>query len=291
MAQQFSAVGKPLPFKGGKGKVSGAASYLDDLELPGMLHAKILRSTQSHARILSIDTSRAEALPGVMAVLTAEDCPHTKFGLDVADTEVLAREKVRYVGEEVAAVAAVDHRTAQKALELIKVEYEPLTAVFDPAEALEPGAPLLHGDKPGNLAKAYDIERGDYDEVLASCDRVFTKEFSTNRVLPCYLEPFGVIASWLQDGRLEIHTGLQAIFQARAEIAKALEMDASQVVVKSPTIGGAFGGKIWIRNFHPIAALLAKKAKRPVKYVMTREEEFLASRPRSRPASRSRWAF
>ena len=280
MAQKFSAVGKPLPFKGGAGKVSGASGYLDDLELPGMLHAKILRSPHAHARILGMDTAKAEALPGVMAVLTAEDCPHTKFGLDVPDTEVLAREKVRYVGEEVAAVAALDPRTAQKALELIEVEYEVLPAVFDPAEALEPGAPLLHDDKPGNLAKSYDIERGDYDKVLASCDRVFTKKFSTSRVLPSYLEPFGVIASWLQDGRLEIHTGIQAIFQARAEIAKALEMDASQVVVKSPTIGGAFGGKIWIRNFHPIAALLAKKAKRPVKYVMTREEEFLASRPR-----------
>ena len=280
MNQEFSAVGKPLPFKGGTGKVSGASSYLDDLELPGMLHAGILRSPHAHARILGIDTSKAEALPGVFAVITAEDCPHTKFGLDVPDTEVLAREKVRYVGEEVAAVAAVDRRTAARALGLIEVKYEELPAVFDTVEALKPDAPLLHDDKPGNLAKTYDLERGDFDAVLASCDQVFTKEFSTSRVLPSYLELFGVIASWLQDGRLEIHTGLQAIFQARAEIAKALEMDASQVVVKSPTIGGAFGGKIWIRNFHPIAALLAKKAKRPVKYVMSREEEFLASRPR-----------
>ena len=192
----------------------------------------------------------------------------------------LARDKVRYVGEEVAAVAAETGRIAQKALELIEVKYEELPPVFDPAQAVAQGAPLLHEDKPGNIAKAYNIERGDVEAARAACDHVFTEEFSTSRVLPCYLEPFGVIADWEPDGRLTIYTGIQAIFQARAEIAKALDLDPSRIVVKAPTIGGAFGGKIWIRCFHPIAALLAQKARRPVKYVMTREEEFLASRPR-----------
>ncbi|MGD9124273.1 MAG: xanthine dehydrogenase family protein molybdopterin-binding subunit [Desulfarculaceae bacterium] len=280
MDQEHNLIGRPLPFKGSMGKVSGRAQYLDDLEVPGMLQAKILRSPHAHARILKIDTSKAEALPGVMAVLTAADCPRTRFGLDVADTEILAREKVRYAGEEVAAVAAKDRGTAARALDLIQVDYEPLPSVFDPAEALAEGAPLVHEDKPGNLAKSYDIERGDFDKVLASCDQVFEEEFSTSRVLPCYLEPFGLIAYWQADGRLVIHTGVQAIFQARAELAKALALDPSQVVVKAPAIGGAFGGKIWIRNFHPIVALLAKKAGRPVKYIMTREEEFVASRPR-----------
>ena len=280
MHQPKNSVGHPVRFKGGVGKVTGQAGYLDDLELPGMLQAKILRSPHAHALIKSIDVSLADALPGVEAVLTSGDCPDTRFGLDVADSTILARNKVRYAGEEVAAVAATDAKTAQRALDLIKVEYEPLEAVFEVRESLAEGAPLIHEDKPGNLAKAYDIERGDFDEVLASCDRVFEHEFYTSRVLPSYLEPFGVIAAWQPDGRLEIHTGIQAIFQARAEIAKALGIDPSDVVVKSPSIGGAFGGKIWIRNFHPIAALLAKKARRPVKYVMTRHEEFLASRPR-----------
>jgi CO/xanthine dehydrogenase Mo-binding subunit len=230
--------------------------------------------------IKSIDTSEAQALPGVKAVLTDTDCPDTRFGLDVPDTRILAHGKVRYAGEEVAAVAAEDARTAERALRLIKVEYEPLEAIFDAQQSLVEGAPLIHEDKPGNIAKSYDIERGEFDAVLASCDRVFEDEFCTSRVLPSYLEPFGVIADWQPDGRLVIHTGIQAIFQARAEIAKALDMEPSDVVVKAPTIGGAFGGKIWIRNFHPIAALLAKQAKRPVKYVMSREEEFLASRPR-----------
>ena len=280
MNNQPQSIGQPVPFKGGRGKVSGQARYLDDLELPGMLQAKILRSPHAHARIRKIDVTRARSLPGVKAVLTSADCPATRFGLDVADSTILAQEKVRYTGEEVAAVAAEEDRIAEEALKLIRVEYEPLPAVFDPQEALHDGAPLIHDDRPGNLAKRYDIQRGDFEAVLAQCDQVFEDEFSTSRVLPCYLELFGVIASWLPDGRLEVQTGVQAIFQARAELARALNMSPSDVVIKSPTIGGAFGGKIWIRNFHPIAALLAKQARRPVKYVMTREEEFLASRPR-----------
>ena len=280
MTGSHDAIGQSVPFKGGRGKVTGRAKYLDDLELPGMLHAKILRSPHAHARILNIDTSKAEALPGVRAVLTAADCPDTRFGLDVPDTTILPREKVRYAGEEVAAVAAETAAIARKALELIQVQYEPLPALFDPQQALEIGAMLIHAEKPGNVAKAYEIERGDFEKTLAACDHVFQEEFTTHRVLPCYLEPFGVMAQWLPDGRLEISTGLQAVFQGRTEIAKALDMNPSDIVIKAPTIGGAFGGKIWIRNFHPIAALLARKTLRPVKYVMTREEEFLASRPR-----------
>lgn len=280
MNTQHRTIGKPVPFKGGRGKVTGRARYLDDLELPGMLQAKILRSPHAHARIIKIDVSEARALPGVKAVLTSTDCPDIRFGLDVADTFILARDKVRYAGEEVAAVAAENARIAEEALKLIRVEYEPLPAIFDPEESLQDGAPLIHDDKPGNLAKSYDIQRHEFDQVLSECDQVFEEEFSTSRVLPNYMEPFGVIAAWQPDGRLEIHTGLQAIFQARAELAKSLNLSPSDVVIVSPTIGGAFGGKIWIRNFHPIAALLAKQARRPVKYVMTREEEFLASRPR-----------
>ena len=280
MTQKRYVIGKSVPFKGGPGKVTGQAKYLDDLEMPGMLHAKILRSPHAHARILGIDTAKAEALPGVKAVLTAADCPDTRFGLDVADTTILPREKVRYAGEEVAAVAAETPTIAQRALELIRIQYDPLPALFDPEKSLREGAVLIHADKPGNLAKTYEIERGDFAKTLAACDHVFEEEFATHRVLPCYLEPFGVMAQWLPDTRLEVYTGLQAIFQGRAELAKALDMDPSDIVVKAPTIGGAFGGKIWIRNFHPIIALLAKKARRPVKYIMTREEEFLASRPR-----------
>jgi CO/xanthine dehydrogenase Mo-binding subunit len=216
----------------------------------------------------------------VSFVLTTEDCPDTRFGLDVPDTLILARDKVRYVGEEVAAVAADTPEQAQEAVERIRIRYDPLPEVFDPVDAVKEEAVLVHEDKPGNVAKSYDILRGDLEGDLASCDHVFEEVFNTSRVLPCYMEPFGVIAQWEPDGRLTVYTGVQAIFQARAELAKALGMEASEINVKLPTVGGAFGGKIWIRNFHPITALLAKKARRPVKYVMTREEEFIASRPR-----------
>ncbi|MBW1713215.1 MAG: molybdopterin-dependent oxidoreductase, partial [Deltaproteobacteria bacterium] len=234
MERDYEAIGRSVRFIGGPSKVTGQAKYLDDLELPGMLHAKILRSPHAHALIVSIDPSRALAQPGVKAVLTAADCPDTRFGLDVADATILARGKVRYAGEEVAAVAAETPRQAAQALNLIEVEYQPLPAVFDPVESVAQGAPLIHEDKPGNLAKTYRIERGDFETDLASCDHVFEEEFTTSRVLPCYLEPFGVIADWEPDGRLTIYSGLQAMFQGRAEIARALDLDPSQITVKTP---------------------------------------------------------
>jgi CO/xanthine dehydrogenase Mo-binding subunit len=280
MGDKQSSVGKSIPFIGGVGKVTGKSQYLDDLEFSGMLYAKILRSVHPHAKILKIDTSRAEVLPGVRAVLTSDDCPNTRFGLDLPDTTILPEEKVRYVGEEVAAVAADTEKIAEHALELIHVEYEPLPAFFDTREKIGTDAILIHEDKPENIARVYQFERNDFQAAIEKCDHVFEEEFSTSRVTACYMEPFGVIASWSPDNRLSIETGTQAIFQTRAELAKALDMPTSMVTVNSPTIGGAFGAKIWLRNFQPIAALLAKKAGRPVKYVMTRKEEFLASRPR-----------
>ena len=275
MDSNNSLIGQGVPLVGGADKVTGRAQYLDDMEMPGMLYAKILRSPHAHARIVNIDTSRAQNLRGVESILTAADCPKYPFGLTVADAHILAERKVRYLGEEVAAVAATSSEIALEALKLIQVEYKPLPAVFDTEEAITKDAPFIHGDKPGNIAESYFIERGDPDADFASCDHVFEEEFSTSRVTPCYMEPFGVIANWEPDGRLTIWTGIQAAFQARAEIARALGMNPSDITVKVPTIGGAFGGKIWIRNFHPIIALLSKKTGRPVKFILTRSEEFI----------------
>jgi CO/xanthine dehydrogenase Mo-binding subunit len=280
MREEHAVVGKPVRFVGASDKVTGRAQYLDDIDLPGMLHAKILRSPHAHARIIRIDTTKAVAFPGVKAVITAADCPDLPFGLDVPDARIFAKTKVRYAGDEVAAVAAESPKIAREALKLIDVQYELLPAFFSPEEALQKGAALVHEDKPGNLAKTYLIERGDVDKDFASCDYVFEEEFFSSRVTPCYLEPFGAIARWEPDGRLTVWTGIQGAFQARAEIARALGMSPSEITVKVPTIGGAFGGKIWIRNFHPITALLAKKSKRPVKFVLSRPEEFIASRHR-----------
>ena len=284
-------IGHKQSFIDAKEKVTGKAKYVDDLTFPGMLHAKILRSPHPHARIVSIDTSKAAALPGVHAVITAADCPPNKFGLDVADVNILAVDKVRYVGDEVAAVAAETEEIAEEAIRLIDVQYELLPVVDDVIKAMEPGSPLVHDDKPGNIAKEYHFQRGDVEADFAACDYVFEQDFSTHRVSGLPMEPMGAIANWETNGRLTVYTCIQAAFQARNEIAKALGIGVSQIEVKVPFVGGGFGAKIWIRNFHPIIAILAQKTGRYVKYVLSREEDLLTSRPRVAPKIHLKMGF
>lgn len=276
-------IGNKQSFIDAKEKVTGKAKYLDDIVLPNMLHCKILRSPHPHAKIINIDTTLAEKLEGVKAVITQKDCPNNKFGLEIADVTMLANEKVRYVGDEVAAVAAETVEIAEEAIKLIKVEYEILPVVDDVIKAMELGSTLVHEENSSNIAKEYHFSEGDIEEDFANCDYIFEDEFSTHRVQGLYMEPFGAIANWEDNGRLTICSGLQSVFQARSEIAKALGIETSQVIVKAPFIGGAFGAKIWIRNFHPIVAVLAKITHRPVKIVLTREEELITTRPRVAP--------
>lgn len=285
---KYKNLGIRQAFVDAKEKVTGAAKYLDDMEFPRLLIGKILRSPHPHARIVCIDTSDAEALPGVKAVITAKDTPGCKFGMEIPDVDVLAVDKVRYVGDEVAAVAAETEEIAEEALKLIHVEYELLPVVDDPVKAMEQDAPLVHEELKSNVVKEYHIKRGDVEADFASCDYVFEHEFSTHRVSGLYLEPFGAVAWWEENGRLTMWTGLQAMFQGRNELARALNIDPSRITMKSPYIGGAFGAKIWLRNFHPIVAILAQKTGRPVKIVLTREEEQLTTRPRVAPRMKVR---
>ncbi len=277
---EHNAVGRPVAFVDAVEKVMGKADYVDDLSLPRMLYGKILRSPLAHARIKRIDTTRAARLPGVKAVITHLDASDHKLGPDIQDANVLAVDRVRYVGDEVAAVAAVSAEVAREALDLIAVEYEPLPVVADMTAALAEGAPLLHLDRPGNIARRYRIDRGDVDADFSCADEILEDEFETSLVQACYMEPMGCIAEWDARGRLTIWTSIQSAFQARRMIAWALDIPESAVVVKVPYIGGGFGGKTWIRNLHPITALLAKKAGRPVKVTLTRSEEFLTMHPR-----------
>ncbi len=276
-------IGNKQSFIDSKEKVTGKAKYLDDIVIHGMLYCKILRSPHPHAKILKIDTTLAENLEGVKAVITGKNCPNNKFGLEIADVTMLATDKVRYVGDEVAAVAAVTEEIAKEAVKLIKVEYELLPVVDDVFKAMESDSPLVHDGCKNNIAKEYHFSRGNIEEDFAECDYVFEDEFSTHRVQGLYMEPFGAIAKWEDNGRLTIYSGLQSIFQGRNEIAKALGIEPSKITVKAPFIGGAFGAKIWIRNFHPIVAVLAKITQNPVKIVLTREEEMLTTRPRVAP--------
>ena len=276
-------IGNKQSFIDSKEKVTGKAKYLDDIVMPNMLYCKILRSPHPHAKILNIDTTLAEKLEGVKAVITEKDCPNNKFGLEIADVTMLAIDKVRYVGDEVAAVAAITEEIAEEATKLIKVEYEILPVVDDVIKAMESSSPLVHEEFKNNIAKEYHFSRGNIEEDFANCDYVFEDEFSTHRVQGLYMEPFGAIANWEDNGRLTIYSGLQSVFQGRNEIAKALGIEPSKITVKAPFIGGGFGAKIWIRNFHPVVAVLAKITQRPVKIVLTREEEMLTTRPRVAP--------
>lgn len=180
-------------------------------------------------------------------------------------------------------MAADSEEIAEEAIKLIDVKYELLNVVDDVEKAMLPESALVHENIKNNIVKEYHISRDNVDEDFSRCDYVFESEFSTHRVSGCYMEPFGAVAKLEENGRLTIWTGLQSLFQGRNEIAKALGIEPSRITVKSPFIGGGFGAKIWIRNFHPIVAVLAQKTNAPVKYVLTREEEMLTTRPRVAP--------
>ncbi len=261
-------------------KVAGKAVYGIDLILPGMLYGKILRSPHPHARIKSIDTSAAESISGVRTVITAENFSCKPYGIVVDDELPLACGRVRYIGDEVAAVAAVDWKTAEEAAKAIKVEYEVLPSVFKPEEALAEGSPQLHEDFPGNVAWQRDLERGDADAAFGDADLVVESAFSIPAIHAAYLEPIACVAVNDNYTGLTLHTALQSPDSVRTIVAKVLEMPLSRVRVVGPVMGGGFGGKVYGNlNLYIISSMLAIKTGSPVKMLLTREEEFIAGRP------------
>lgn len=268
-------------------KVTGTAPFVGDLAFPGMLYARILLSPHAHARIVRVETSKAEALGGVVAVLTGEELPY-RLGLYMVDKPVLARGKVRHQGEAVAAVAAVSEEVAAQAVGLIDVTYEPLPAVFDPVQAIQPGAPLVHEDlhtyqtvkgvffpEPHtNIANRARLRRGNVDEGFAAADVIVENEFRLPQVHHVPLETHGSIAHWTRKGTIEIWSSAQSPFAVRNLLSVALGMSPSRIRVAVPYVGGAFGGKAGI-HLEPLVSLLSRKAGyRPVKLIATREEEF-----------------
>jgi CO/xanthine dehydrogenase Mo-binding subunit/CO/xanthine dehydrogenase FAD-binding subunit len=278
-AGSLLVVGKDVPRTDAVPKVTGAAQYVADLHFPGMLHAAVLRSPHPHARIVSIDTRAAAAMPGVKAVVTGADTAKRKWGAFRPDLYPLAIDRVRYVGDEVAAVAATDPETARAAVDRITVEYEVLPAVLSLDEALAPGAPLVHDDAPGNVAHQFAFERGDVDAGFEASDVVVEGTWESARQWHTALETIGCVASW-SDGRVTMWCNTQTPFLARGRYAIALGVPESQVRVIQTEVGGGFGGKSGDDNASVICAILARKAGRAVKLVHTREEEFLASHPR-----------
>ena len=271
-----SIVGQRVPKLDAMDKATGRAEYGHDLRLPGMLAGKILYAGIPHARIVSIDVSRAKQLPGVKAVITGADDPAYKFGYG-ADNTALKRDKVRCRRDEVAAVAAVDEDTAEEALELIKIEYEELPAVFDPVAALAEGAPRIHADKRNNLFTRYNYHHGDGERAFDSADVVVEGDFELPYVTHSAMETAFVLAAFDFQGHLTLWSTTQIPFLLQRDLATALGIPGRNIRVIQPAIGGAFGRGLDVYPFEPIAALLAKASGKPVRVAFTREEEFHAS--------------
>ena len=280
-ADTFAVVGRRVGRVEGFDKVVGQSRFIADVALPGMLTGRILRSPYAHARIVSIDTSRAEALPGVRAVVTAEDTIKRGWGAFVQDQYPLSVGKARYVGEEVAAVAAIDTVTAEAAISLIDVQWEVIPAVYNTEEAMQSGAPLVHEGTEHNIAIAIDVERGDVERAFAESDVVIEDTFESMHQWHAPMETIGSVAEYSRSGKYTVYMNTQTLFMARGRLAWALGVSEADVRVIQSEVGGGFGGKSCDDNNAVVAALLARKAGRPVRIINTREDEFLAgSRPR-----------
>lgn len=268
----------------GMEKVTGQARYTADMQLPGMAHAAFKYSDHAHARILSIDTSEAEALPGVYAVLTQADVPEVRHGA-IKDRTMFAKDVARWEGEQIAAVAAETREIAEQAVKLIRVEYEVLPAVTDTEAALSPDSPILHPDlaeyggmptqRSGNSMGSPGIKKGDFDAVVGQADKVVEERYVADVTHPVPIEPHAVVAQW-EGKKVTIWSTSQVPYTARAGVSEILEMQPHAVRVIVPTLGGGFGGKCDY-HFEPHIAALARKAGRPVKLVFDRREEFVAT--------------
>ena len=267
-------VGQDVPRVDGVEKVTGKAKFTGDLVIPGMLHGKILRSPHPHARIVGIDAAKAQTLPGVAAVLTAAD---------VADIDpyysgrpVIAIQKVRYAGEPVAAVAAIDERRAQEALSLIAVEYEELPAAVDLEAALDRGAPQIHENSSHNICSHERVEKGNVDRGFAEADEIFEDTFTFPMVYHYAMEPHTVIADYTDDG-ITVWSSAQHPFQVRADVARIFRVPQAQVRIIISYLGGGYGSKSYTK-FEPLVVALARKAKRPVKICNSVTESMLTVR-------------
>jgi CO/xanthine dehydrogenase Mo-binding subunit len=290
--QTYSSIGKSAPKIEGVQKVSGQARYTADHLLPGTMWGKVLRSPYPHARVVSLDTSRAKAQPGVLAVLTAADIPDVLTGRRLRDMPILGRDRVRFIGEKVAVVAAEEKDVAEEAAQLIEVEYEELPAVFDPLVAITEGAPQLHErlrdyvglpKLPSAIKNVYSHDAwriGDVEQGFCESDHVFEHRFTTQHVHQSYLEPHSSVLS-IDPGTGMIHVWVsnKVPYQTKQSLSDAVGVPAEKIVIHVSTIGGDFGGKGALMDL-PLSYFLAKQTGRPVRMVMTYTEELMAGNPR-----------
>ncbi len=288
--ESLKIVGKSIPRIEGKDKVTGLTVFGADLKFPGMLYGKVLRSPLPHAKVAHVDISHAKRLSGVKAVVTGNDLPFT-YGAAVRDQPYYCFEKVRYIGDPVAGVAAVDEETAEEAIDLIQVEYEEQPAVFNPIEAMAPDAPLIHERLSGyvhspsiipisgsNICHHFKLRRGDIEEGFREADIIKEDVFTTSMVQHCHLEPHASIVRVDSSGVITIWTNTQSPYSCLRELSKSLGLSMNKIRIIVTPLGGGFGGKTWLK-VEPLAMALAMKVKnhRPVKITLTRKEEFYAT--------------
>ncbi|MGH9115867.1 MAG: molybdopterin-dependent oxidoreductase [Acidimicrobiales bacterium] len=279
-ASELKVVGHSVPRTDSMEKVTGRAPYAFDMILPGMVYGEILRSPVPHARIRSIDTSRAGAIPGVLAVYTQQDMPQNHYGAFVADETALADGVVRYAGEGVAAVIATTEQIALRGIEAIDVDYEPLPGVFDPEAAMAEGAPQLHPGAERNVVAHNRVAAGDIEAGFAAADHVFEDRFVTSRQCHACMEPHAVVADYDASGRVTLHVSSQSTFFDRFGLMGALGLPANKIRIVSPYLGGGFGSKSETFSIYVVAIVASRNLGRPVKMFHSRDEEFTSSRTR-----------
>jgi CO/xanthine dehydrogenase Mo-binding subunit len=290
----MSGLGENFARVDGPAKLRGWAQFTADVEMPGMVYAKALRSTYAHARLLRVDASKAEKLAGVVSVFTRDDLKgmNSHFGPVVKDQPVVAIDRVRYVGDIIAAVAAEEKDIAEEALELIEVDYEPLPAVFDLRAAMRPDAPVIHTERVkaqsfpvksgfrlednGNALSMYHVNEGDIQDGFADADEIFEDTYVSPKIQHAHIEPHAALAYWEPTGKLVIYTSTQNPSPVRAQLAELFNLPQSKVRVIVPYVGGGYGAKTHPR-LEPLTAALARKARRPVQWVLSREEVFLTA--------------
>jgi CO/xanthine dehydrogenase Mo-binding subunit len=291
LLERYRVIGRSIPRLDARAKVTGKAVYASDLSLPGMLQAKILFSNRPHARLLNIKTQAAINYPGVQAVITSADTINKPYGGYLQDKLIFARERVRYIGEPVAAVAADSEEIARKALDLIEIEYEDLQPIFTAQAALEPDAPNLHPDlvsyycdfpyiRYGNVCADATLQLGDIKQGFSAAEVVEEDTFTCRPMYQAYIEPWACVAVYDQNATLTVYTATQQLSVCHHEIAAGLGLPMTKVRVIPLWMGGGFGGKLGSR-FEHIAALLTQKTNRPVRIALTRREDFISSHGRA----------
>jgi 4-hydroxybenzoyl-CoA reductase alpha subunit len=282
LMERLDVVGKREPMLDAWEKATGRARFTDDLSLPGMLHGKILRSPLAHAKILHVELKEALKVPGVKGAISGKDIPKKKYGIVpmAKDEYALAIEKVRYIGDEVAAVVGTSLEAAEEAIPKIRVDYEEIASVFDPMEAMKPSAPVIHDEVPNNVSASIRKEFGNVERAFGESDFLFEDSFDTQPVNHCPLEPHAALATAEPSGKVTLWSSTQIPFFLRRNLATALDIPESKVRVIKPKVGGGFGQKIdqYAKDF--CAAFFAMRTGKPVKFLYEREEVFTSTRQR-----------